>query len=56
LSLYQLRTMCEWARKLDELDQLGALFDKPAGLRDEQVQSCVEEEGWILGAQGFPQL
>lgn len=46
----QVRAMCLWARGLDERGELGALFDAPAGLDNSQLQGCVEEEGWILGA------
>jgi len=43
--------MCEWAAELDERNELGRLFAEPNGLNQQQVRVCVEEEGWILGAQ-----
>lgn len=46
----QVRAMCQWAELLDEKNTLGVLFDRPVGLDDAQAQSCVDEEGWILGA------
>jgi len=46
----QVRALCEWAAELDEQDQFGQLFACPGGLDRQQVRSCVQEEGWILGA------
>lgn len=46
----QVRAMCEWAAECDETETLGTFFDLPAGLNQQQVQSCLEQEGWVLGA------
>ncbi len=46
----QVRAMCQWAAKLDNRNELGNLFGPPAGLSEKQMQDCIEEEGWILGA------
>jgi hypothetical protein len=46
----QVRVMCKWAAELDEQDKLGGYFAQPNGLTAQQVQTCVEQEGWILGA------
>jgi molybdopterin-guanine dinucleotide biosynthesis protein B len=47
----QVRAMCEWAAELDLQGSLGHLFAQPGGLNPQQVQACIEEEGWILGAE-----
>jgi hypothetical protein len=47
----QVRAMCEWVAERDEQDMLGQFFDTPVGLSQQQIHVCVEEEGWILGAQ-----
>lgn len=47
----QVRAMCEWASCLDQENKLGALFDEPIGLDSSALQQCVQEEGWILGAE-----
>jgi len=46
----QVRTMCEWASKSDDINELESFFSPPEGLNDGQIKQCVEEEGWILGA------
>ena len=46
----QVRTMCKWAADLDLKNDLGRLFNTPNGLDKSQVQTCIEHEGWILGA------
>ncbi len=46
----QVRAMCSWAAQLDENNDLGRLFGRPTALSDKQMQDCIEEEGWILGA------
>lgn len=46
----QVRELCRWAWKLDQSGQLGQLFDRPANLNDAEVTTCLQEEGWILGA------
>lgn len=45
----QVRAMCKWASQLDGKGDLGGYFSKPKGLTDDQVQDCVNYEGWILG-------
>jgi len=46
----QVRAMCEWAAELDAKGMLGSYFDAPTGLTEQQVATCVAEEGWVLGA------
>ena len=46
----QVRAMCEWAAEFDEQDALGPFFGPPNGLNQQQIQVCVEQEGWVLGA------
>jgi len=46
----QVRAMCEWAAELDGRDELGQLLNTPNGLSQQQIQTCIEEEGWVLGA------
>jgi hypothetical protein len=46
----QVRAMCEWAAECDEKGTLSQFFDLPNGLDQPQIQVCVEEEGWVLGA------
>lgn len=47
----QVRALCEWALEYDSGDNLGQFFDTPRGMNQEQIQLCIEEEGWILGAK-----
>ena len=46
----QVRAMCQWAANLDLKNKLGQLFNTPDGLDSNQIQTCIEHEGWILGA------
>ena len=46
----QVRAMCQWAADLDLKNELGELFNTPDGLDKVQIQTCIEHEGWILGA------
>jgi hypothetical protein len=46
----QVRAMCEWAAECDEAGTLGRYFDTPAGLNQQQLRMCIEQEGWVLGA------
>jgi hypothetical protein len=45
----QVRAMCEWAATKDAENSLGEYFSRPNDLTDEQVEICVQHEGWILG-------
>jgi len=47
----QVRAMCEWAAGLDQKGALGSYFDVPAGLDSTEIEQCLQEEGWILGAR-----
>ena len=47
----EVRAMCEWAAECDEANTLGQHFDVPAGLSPQMVQTCVKQEGWVLGAK-----
>jgi hypothetical protein len=46
----QVETLACHFAELDENRELGRLFDRPAGLGDRDIEECVAEEGWILGA------
>lgn len=46
----QVRAMCQWAADLDHKNKLGQLFGTPGGLDEGQIRTCIEHEGWILGA------
>lgn len=46
----QVRELCRLFRDQDEAGQLRKLFERPAGLTDEQVRICENEESWTLGA------
>lgn len=46
----QVRELAGLLRQWDESDRLGELFDRPPGLKDEEVRACVDEEGWTLGS------
>jgi len=46
----QVRAMCQWAADLDLRNELGRSFDMPEGLEKRQIKTCIEQEGWILGA------
>ncbi|MBI4306911.1 MAG: hypothetical protein HY678_11385 [Chloroflexi bacterium] len=48
----QVCDMASWGSILDQNGALEALFSRPAGLNDRQVEQCLQEEGWILGAGG----
>ena len=45
----QVRNLAEQFAGLDERGELGKLFDRPAGIMDEECQIVESEEGWILG-------
>ncbi len=45
----QVWAMCEWVAELDRQGELGQLFSTPNGLSQQQILTCIEEEGWILG-------
>ncbi len=47
----QVLAMCEWARGLDRRGELGALFERPAGLTRTELRAIVHEEGWVLGCR-----
>jgi len=48
----QVTLLTELLAKLDDDGSLGTWFDVPPGLDPRQKETCVDEEGWILGA-GF---
>ena len=47
----QMRAMCQWASHLDQNSEFGTLFNVPTGMDLPTIQQCIQEEGWILGAQ-----
>jgi hypothetical protein len=46
----QVRALCQWAEALDDAGRLGRFFDHPPGLTAQQIQRCIQQEGWVLGA------
>ena len=47
----QVRAMVNWLAKLDTSEELLPLFERPAGILDADLATCIDEEGWILGAR-----
>jgi len=47
----QVMAMCLWASKLDDKGELEPYFGRPTGLSGIEIQGCIEQEGWILGAR-----
>lgn len=47
----QVRVLCQWAEELDDRGELGGFFAEPPGLTPDEVETCVQEEGWILGVR-----
>jgi hypothetical protein len=47
----QVTLLAELLAKVDEEEALGTWFDVPVGLSSDQKRTCVNEEGWILGAR-----
>jgi len=45
----QVRAVARWLSRLDEAEELAQLFTMPNDLAAEARDSCVEEEGWIIG-------
>jgi precorrin-8X/cobalt-precorrin-8 methylmutase len=45
----QVRAVAQWFADLDAAGQFGALFALPMNLSPEDVEVCVQEEGWIVG-------
>lgn len=45
----QVEMLAAHFKKLDEQGELAALFGRPDGLADQDVNECVSAEGWILG-------
>jgi hypothetical protein len=45
----QVRAVVRWLSRLDETGELAQLFTMPNGLAAGVLDSCVDEEGWILG-------
>ena len=46
----QVEAMVEWLAELDSTGKLAPLFEPPVGLSTAELQNCIDEEGWILGA------
>ncbi len=46
----QVRAMVNWLAALDASGRLVPLFERSAGVSVETAATCVNEEGWILGA------
>ena len=47
----QVRAMCLWADAQDAAGALGPLFAPPADVPLADLERCVNEEGWVLGAR-----
>jgi hypothetical protein len=45
----QVRALCEWAEQADRDGRLTGFLDAPSGLSLQQKQTCLTEEGWVLG-------
>ncbi len=48
----QVRAMCLWADAQDTAGTLGPFFSPPANVPQADLERCVCEEGWVLGAEG----
>jgi len=46
----QVECLVRWLAARDNAGELGGLLDAPAGLTPEQIDDCLQEEGWIVGA------
>ena len=46
----QVRGVVRWLSKLDADGQLGTLFARPDDLTQDELHTCTEEEGWIIGS------
>jgi precorrin-8X/cobalt-precorrin-8 methylmutase len=46
----QVLALVQWARRLDIGGELVAEFSTPESLTSDQIEECVREEGWTLGA------
>jgi hypothetical protein len=46
----QVLALVHWARRLDIAGDLAAEFSTPGSLNSDQIDQCVREEGWTLGA------
>jgi hypothetical protein len=46
----QVRAVTNCLSRLDSDGQLRRLFATPDGLAPEEIDACVEEEGWIIGS------
>jgi hypothetical protein len=46
----QVLALVEWARRLDRLGDLAREFDPPSQLSRDELEECLREEGWTLGA------
>jgi hypothetical protein len=49
----QVLSLAQHLAELDAAGGLGVWFDRPSGLGGDELERCVAEEGWILGA-GLP--
>ena len=47
----QVRAMCTWTAEMDQQNLLGNFLAQPVGLNPNEIQFCLQEEGWILGAK-----
>jgi hypothetical protein len=46
----QVLALVQWARQLDIAGDLAAEFSTPSSLNSDQIDECVRQEGWTLGA------
>ena len=46
----QVRATVDWIADCDKTGELQNLLSTPSGLTSEEVQNCIEEEGWVLGS------
>jgi hypothetical protein len=46
----QVLSLAQHLAELDAAGSLGPWFDRPSGVAGEELERCIAEEGWILGA------
>jgi precorrin-8X/cobalt-precorrin-8 methylmutase len=46
----QVECLVRWLAEKDAAGELARLLDAPAGLTDAELEACLNEEGWIVGA------
>jgi hypothetical protein len=52
----QVRAVTRWLAEIDSASHLGSLFSAPDHLSAAAITTCMEEEGWMLGAGMKPKV